>query len=149
MGEGLCPEGFSNFESIEEMPQLPTPHHTGRLRATLIKDVHIFKQGHSLNRLLLKEISSGTDNLLMCCACVCIEAMLEVTGGVLTVPEDAVRAAPRPLDNRTIEDPTEVKPPPPKAGDSDEEEMLVCEVVDHTTQVTNDDDDNLAVSSLA
>lgn len=74
----LWPQGFSDFQLIEDMPKPPTPCLTGRLSELLAKDAHLYKYGSEFNRRLMKEIDQGTDSLILCSACASLEGVLEV-----------------------------------------------------------------------
>jgi len=74
----VWPKGFTDFNSIEEMPKPPKPHHACHLLEGLCGDAHLYRYGCELNRRLMKEIDQGTDSLILCCACASIEGVLQV-----------------------------------------------------------------------
>lgn len=71
----VWPQGFANFQRIEDMPKPPWPSVAGGLHKALWKDGHLCKSGEELTRRLLQVIDQGKASLLHCCACSSVDAV--------------------------------------------------------------------------
>lgn len=74
----VWPQGFADFESVQDMPKPPKPQSGGRLFQALCEDCHLYKYGVAFHRQLLKEVEKETNSLILACASTTIESVIEL-----------------------------------------------------------------------
>jgi hypothetical protein len=88
----VWPNGFSDFDVIQDMPKPPRPNSDGRLYAAVCDDTNLCRCGIEFNRRLMKELDQGTDSLILCCAYATVDAVLDAVkqvAGVRTAHENS------------------------------------------------------------